>query len=61
MLNMGRCFAWFFESPSYLAHFRVHNCVSCKYFFVIYLHVSDPNKDYNNNNNNNNKSTHNKS
>ena len=51
MLNMGRCFAWFFESGSYLAHLGSIIVLVANSFFVIYLHVNDPNKDYNNNNN----------
>ena len=49
MLNMGRCFAWFFESRSYLAHLGSIIVLVVNSFFVIYLHVNDPNKDYNNN------------
>ena len=50
MLNMGRCFAWFFESRSYLAHLGSIIVLVVNSFFVIYLHVNDPNKDYNYNN-----------
>ena len=49
MLNMGRCFA--FESRSYLAHLGSIIVLVVNSFFVIYLHVNDPNKDYNNNSN----------
>ena len=52
MLNMGRCFAWFFESRSYLAPLGSIIALVVNSFFVIYLHVNDLNKDYNNNNNN---------
>ena len=52
MLNMGRCFAWFFESRSNFAHLGSIIVLVVNSFFVIYLHVNDPNKDYNNNNNN---------
>ena len=50
---MGRCLAWFFESRSCLAHLGYILVSVVNSFFVIYLHVNDPNKDYNNNNNNN--------
>ena len=48
MLNMGRCLAWFFETRLYLAHLGSIIVLVVNSFFVIYLHVSDPNKDYNN-------------
>ena len=48
MLNMGRCLAWFFESRSYLAYLGSIIVLVANSFSVIYLHVSDPNKDYNN-------------
>ena len=47
MLDMGRCLAWFFESRLYLAHLGSKIVFVVNSFFVIYLHVSDPNKDYN--------------
>ena len=51
MLNMGRCLAWFFKSRSHLAHLgSIIVLVVNSFFFVIYLHVNDPNKDNNNNN-----------
>ena len=46
---MGRCLAWFSESCSYLAHLGSIIVLVVNSFFVIYLHVNDPNKDYNNN------------
>ena len=49
MLNMGRCLAWFFKSRSHLAHLgSIIVLVVNSFFFVIYLHVNDPNKDNNN-------------
>ena len=51
MLNMGRCLAWFFKSRLYLAHLGSIIVLVVNSFFVIYLHVNDPNKDDNNNNN----------
>ena len=48
---MGRCLAWFFEYRSYLAHLGSIIVLIVNSFFFIYLHVNDPNKDYNNNNN----------
>ena len=48
MLSIGRFFAWFFESRSYLAHLGSIILLVVNSFFVIYLHVNDPNKDYNN-------------
>ena len=49
MLNMGRFFAWFFESRLYLAHLGTIIALVVNSLFVIYLHVNDPNKDYSNN------------
>ena len=47
---MGRCLALFFEFRLYLVHLRsVIVTILNVGFFVIYLLVSDPNKDYNNN------------
>ena len=52
MLNMGRCLAWFFKSRSHLAHLgSIIVLVVNSFFFVIYLHVNDPNKDNNNKDN----------
>ena len=46
MLNMGRCLAWFFEFCSYLAYLGSIIVLVVNSFFVIYLPVNDPNKDY---------------
>ena len=43
MLNIGRCLAWFFESRLYLAHLESIIVLVVNSFFVLYLHVNDPN------------------
>ena len=48
LLNMGKCLACFFESRSYLAYLGSIIVLVVNSFFVIYLHLNDPNKDYNN-------------